>query len=75
MVKKTRLELTAKELRIIEFLALQKVAVLSKNAFLNHLYNVFTCKLRPKFIENSAERFCVDTVWRKGYILRAARDY
>ena len=37
-VSETRLELTAKELRIIEFLALQKVAVLSKNAFLSHLY-------------------------------------
>ena len=34
----TRLELTAKEFQINEFLALRKGAVLSKNAFLNHLY-------------------------------------
>ena len=34
----TRLDLTAEEFRIIEFLALRKGAVLSKDAFLNHLY-------------------------------------
>ncbi len=34
----TRLDLTAKEFRIIEFLALRKGAVLSKDAFLTHLY-------------------------------------
>ena len=33
-----RLDLTAREFRIIEFLALRKGAVLSKDAFLNHLY-------------------------------------
>ena len=56
-VGETRLELTAKEFRIIEFLALRKDAVLSKDAFLNPLYggidepepkiiDVFICKLR-----------------------------
>ena len=34
----TKLDLTAKEFRIIEFMALRKGAVLSKDAFLNHLY-------------------------------------
>ena len=34
----TRLNLTAIEFRIIEFLALLEGAVLSKDAFLNHLY-------------------------------------
>ena len=32
-----RLDLTAKEFRIIEFLALRKGAVLNKDTFLNHL--------------------------------------
>ena len=34
----TGFDLTAKEFRIIEFLALRKGAVLSKDAFLSHLY-------------------------------------
>ena len=33
-----RLDLTAKEFHIIKFLALRKGAVLSKDAFLNHLW-------------------------------------
>ena len=60
-VGETRLELTAKEFRIIEFLALRKDAVLRKGAFLNHLYggidepepkiiDVFICKLRRKLV-------------------------
>jgi two-component system cell cycle response regulator CtrA len=82
----TRLELTVKEFQIIEFLALRKGAVLSKNAFLSHLYgyigepepkiiDVFICKLRHKLVENGAEGLGVDTVWRQGYILRETRDY
>ena len=82
----TRLELTAEEFQIIEFLALRKGAVLSKNAFLNHLYgcidepdpriiDVFICKLRHKLVENGAEGLSVDTVWGRGYILRETRDY
>ena len=35
----TRLDLTAKEFRIIEFLALRKGAVWRKDAFFNHLYS------------------------------------
>ena len=85
-VSETWLELTAKEFRIIEFLALQKGAVFSKNAFLGHLYggigqpepeiiNAFTCKLRQKFIKNGAECLRVDSIWRKGCILRSTSDY
>ena len=85
-VGETRLELTAKEFRIIEFLALRKGAVLSKDAFLNHLYDgidepepkiidVFICKLRRKLVENGAEGLSVDMVWGQGYILRETLDY
>ena len=82
----TGLELTTKEFWIIEFLALRKGAVFSKDAFLNHLYggigepepkiiNVFICKLRRKLVENGAEGLSVDNVWGQGYILRETRDY
>ena len=61
-----RLDLTAKEFRTIEFLALRKGAVLSKDAFLNHLYggidepkpkiiDIFLCKLRRKSVKNGDE--------------------
>ena len=82
----TRLDLTAKEFRIIEFLALRKAAVLSKDAFLNHLYggidgpepkiiDVFMCKLRRKIAEAGASIVVIDTIWGQGYILREVRDY
>ena len=82
----TRLDLTAKEFRIIEFLALRKGAVLSKDAFLNHPYvgidepepkinNVFMCKLRRKIADASASGVVIDTIWGHGYILCEVRDY
>ena len=80
-----RLDLTAKEFRIIEFLALRKGAVLSKDAFLNHLYggidepepkiiDVFMCKLRRKLADAGATGVVIDTIWGQGYILREMRD-
>ena len=77
----TWLELTAKEFRIIEFLALRRGAVLSIDALLNHLYGdiddretniilAFICKLRRKLAENGAKGLCVEEVWRQGYIRR-----
>ena len=82
----TRLDLTAKEFRIIEFLALRKGAVLSEDAFLNHLYggidepepkiiDVFMCKLRRKIADAGASGVVIDTIWGQGYILREVRDY
>ena len=79
-------DLTAKEFRIIEFLALRKGAVLSKDAFLNHLYggidepepkiiDVFMCKLRRKLADAGATGVVIDTIWGQGYILREMRDY
>ena len=82
----TRFDLTAKEFRIIEFLALRKGAILSKDAFLNHPYvgidepepkinNVFMCKLRRKIADASASGVVIDTIWGHGYILCEVRDY
>ena len=46
----TRLELTAEEFQINEFLALRKGVVLSKTAFLNHLYGCID-EPEPKIID------------------------
>ncbi len=73
--------LTGKEFRIVEFLALRKGSVLSKAAFLSHLYggldepepkiiDVFICKLRRKLELSGARGMSIDTVWGQGYILR-----
>ena len=81
-----RLDLTAKEFRIIEFLAMRKGAVFSKDAFLNHLYggidepepkiiDVFICKLRRKLADAGASNVVIDTIWGQSYILREMRDY
>ena len=75
------LSLTGKEFRIVEFLALRKGSVLSKTAFLSHLYggmdepepkiiDVFICKLRRKLELAGARGVSIDTVWGQGYILR-----
>ncbi|XDZ63692.1 response regulator transcription factor [Alphaproteobacteria bacterium LSUCC0396] len=85
-VGEKRLDLTAKEFRIIEFLALRKGAVLSKDALLSHLYggidepepkiiDVFICKLRRKLVDNGTEGLNIDTIWGQGYTLREIRDY
>ena len=58
--------------------------MLSKDAFLNHLYggidepeskiiDVFMCKLRRKLANASGA--VIDTIWGQGYILREMRDY
>ena len=75
------LPLTGKESRIVEFLTLRKGSVLSKTAFLSHLYDgmdkpepkiidVFICKLRRKLELAGASGVSIDTVWGQGYILR-----
>ncbi|MFQ3623448.1 MAG: response regulator transcription factor [Acetobacteraceae bacterium] len=72
--------LTGKEFSILELLVLRRGMVLSKEAFLNHLYggmdepeikiiDVFVCKLRKKLSEASGEQL-IGTVWGRGYVLR-----
>ena len=81
MIGGEELPLTGKEFRIIEFLALRQGAILSKDAFLAHLYggmdepepkiiDVFMCKLRRKMELAGAKGVSIDTVWGQGYILR-----
>ena len=82
----TRLDLTTKEFRIIEFLALRKGAVLSKDVFMNHLYDgidepepkiidVLMCKLCRKISNAGASGVVSDTIWGQGYILSEVHDY
>ena len=72
--------LTGKEYAILELLVLRKGMVLTKDAFLNHLYggmdepemkiiDVFICKLRKKLQVFGAGHL-ISTVWGRGYMLR-----
>jgi len=76
----TPVHLTGKEYAILELLVLRKGMVLTKEAFLNHLYggidepemkiiDVFICKLRKKLALAGAEDL-IGTVWGRGYMLR-----
>ncbi len=72
--------LTGKEYSILELLVLRKGMVLTKEAFLNHLYggmdepemkiiDVFICKLRKKLALAGAGEL-IGTVWGRGYMMR-----
>ncbi|MFH5924836.1 response regulator transcription factor CtrA [Roseomonas xinghualingensis] len=72
--------LTGKEYAILELLTLRKGMVMTKEAFLNHLYggmdepevkiiDVFICKLRKKLSQAGCEEL-IGTVWGRGYVLR-----
>ena len=72
--------LTGKEYAILELLVLRKGMVLTKEAFLNHLYggmdepemkiiDVFICKLRKKLAEAGMPNL-IGTVWGRGYMVR-----
>ena len=73
--------LTGKEYGIMELLSLRKGTTLTKEMFLNHLYNgmdepelkiidVFVCKLRKKLAAVAGEEIYIHTVWGRGYVLR-----
>lgn len=74
------IHLTGKEYAILELLVLRKGMVLTKDAFLNHLYggmdepevkiiDVFICKLRKK-LQAAGAGHLIGTVWGRGYMLR-----
>jgi len=79
------LHLTGKEYGILELLSLRKGTTLTKEMFLNHLYNgrdepelkiidVFVCKLRKKLTTATGGDTYIDTVWGRGYVLRDPRS-
>lgn len=80
MVDTRTVALTGKEYAILELLMLRKGMVLTKEAFLNHLYggidepeakiiDVFVCKLRKKLADAGAPNV-IGTVWGRGYTVR-----
>ncbi|NQV56996.1 MAG: response regulator transcription factor [Rhodospirillales bacterium] len=80
-VDEKSVHLTGKEYGILELLSLRKGTTLTKEMFLNHLYNgidepelkiidVFVCKLRKKLSKACADEIYIHTVWGRGYVLR-----
>ena len=80
LVNGTPVHLTGKEYAILELLTLRKGMILTKEAFLNHLYggmdepemkiiDVFICKLRKKLAQAGATNL-IGTVWGRGYMMR-----
>ena len=77
-----QVHLTNKEYAILELLAMRKGTVLTKETFLNHLYNgmdepeikiidLFVCKLRRKLSDASGDNTnYIETVWGRGYMLK-----
>ena len=77
--------LTGKEYAVLELLTLRKGTVLTKEAFLNHLYggldepevkiiDVFICKLRKKLAAATDGKNYIETVWGRGYVLREPEE-
>jgi DNA-binding winged helix-turn-helix (wHTH) protein/transposase-like protein len=73
--------LTRKEYCILELLVLRKDIVVTKEMFLNHLYDegdepevkiidVFVCNLRKKLTRATGGIHYIETVWGRGYRLR-----
>jgi two-component system cell cycle response regulator CtrA len=80
IISDNAVHLTGKEYAILELLVLRKGMVLTKEAFLNHLYggmdepemkiiDVFVCKLRKKLAAAGADGL-IGTVWGRGYTMR-----
>ena len=80
-VNNKSVHLTGKEYGILELLSLRKGTTLTKEMFLNHLYNgmdepelkiidVFVCKLRKKLAGAANGEVYIHTVWGRGYVLR-----
>lgn len=79
------LHLTGKEYAMIELLSLRQGSTLTKEAFLNHLYNgidepeakiidVFICKIRKKIIDATGGDNYIHTEWGRGYVLRPPEE-
>lgn len=75
------LHLTGKEYAMLELLSLRRGNTLTKEMFLNHLYNgmdepeakiidVFICKIRKKIMDATGGDNYIHTEWGRGYVLR-----
>lgn len=75
------IHLTGKEYSMLELLSLRQGSTLTKEAFLNHLYNgidepeakiidVFVCKIRKKIMDATDGENYIHTEWGRGYVLR-----
>jgi two-component system, cell cycle response regulator CtrA len=84
-VSGARVPLTIKEYEVLELLSLRRGMTLTKEMFLNHLYDgmndpavkivdVFICKLRKKLAKVSAGKDYIETIWGRGYMLRQPAD-
>jgi two-component system cell cycle response regulator CtrA len=84
-VSGARVHLTGKEYQMLELLSLRKGTTLTKEMFLNHLYDgrdepelkiidVFICKLRKKLASATNGKHHIETVWGRGYVLRDPQE-
>lgn len=80
-IRGVRVHLTGKEFQLFELMALRTGSLLTKEAFLNHLYggldepeikivDVFICKVRRKLRDFEWQGAAIETVWGRGYRLR-----
>ncbi|WP_010164946.1 response regulator transcription factor CtrA [Sphingomonas sp. PAMC 26617] len=81
----SRIHLTGKEYAMLELMSLRKGTTLTKEMFLNHLYNgmdepeikiidVFVCKLRKKLSLACGGNNYIQTVWGRGYVLQDSQS-
>jgi len=79
------LHLTGKEYGVLELLSLRKGTTLTKEMFLNHLYegmhepefkviDTFVYHLRKKLAEATGGQHYIETEWGRGYALRDPHD-
>jgi two-component system cell cycle response regulator CtrA len=70
---------------MLEMLALRAGSTLTEEMFLNGMYggmdepelkiiDVFICKLRKKLAEASGGKNYIETIWGRGYLLRAPHE-
>jgi two-component system cell cycle response regulator CtrA len=80
-VEDSRVHITGKEYAVLELLSLRKGTTLTKEMFLNHLYDgrdepeakiidVFICTLRKKLSSACSGEDYIETVYGRGYALR-----
>ena len=85
LVDGREVRLTGKEYAILELLVLRRGTVLTKDAFLNHIYggmdepeakiiDVFICKLRKK-LGLAGGGSLITTVWGRGYMLKDPSEF